>query len=843
MEFTFDLPEDAGRLEIKRSKDNVLNAFLSVNNPKKNGEIKRTSFTIAPRTTPTLDNMRAAIDCLKLDNSSKNKIIPLVTSALVEYFTSREEEEGDRQEEEVADWERNADEYKNPNVAAGRIRFVLNLPVKMMPSREARGEATKIVYKHLLSNGRFFFYPIQRLCFWFDSTSKLLFELNDDKFRSFASDRLGVNPEDKAFKWFLSGAEVRIAEHAEHAEPRRFTYFDEARSVLYVNNKPGRMLKIDGGDQIQEVDNGTDNIVFLWQDEWSPFEYTSEPQDNLRRDLIFSKFSLSEEETNLTLDELSVLLDSYIQCLFFRTIVLHRPILAAVGPFGSGKSISLLLIGIALFGPKFPVLGLEGQKEDGAIAYITNNVFGVFDNADERISWLPDMLARIATGMSIPRRKLYRTNTLVNYWVDLILGITARSTPWARPDVVSRLLLLRFKQPLRNMNENVLRLAVLNSRSELLSEFIWNANLRIRRLKLNASKSFPSHSRLAGFYEFGMKTSGSQELFNRAFLKVVGAQEVLSQEQEEALVTVLQKWLDAQRALPSLQESKERWTDKKVTSVLLTSLLKVAKESELDLGIAGKNPAQQLGQHLKQNRAMLASVGIIFKTEHTRSGTSYEFRLNSGSKSEDSSQDSGNREGDVGGDSGEKNPQENPSQMSQESPQKESTASQACRKDRTAPDDYEDQGITPNQDRNGKQSDDKTAAGGDLGNDSEIKSSVLQNKVLGAGEPAVTAVTNVTTYEDKVSVIAKEDVASEGARSSPPSDLSKVENGHWVRIRDSWVIQCDACHQFHGDKQEALDEHREKCPGIYCPKCNTNYGAPSLLAEHNRVLHAKREMS
>jgi hypothetical protein len=110
--------------------------------------------------------------------------------------------------------------------------------------------------------------------------------------------------------------------------------------VLYVNNKPGRMLRIDGGEP-EEVDNGQDGVIFLWDDKWQPWDYDrAESSQDLWRELVYSRFSLdnNRQEDAPTLDELCALLDAYVQTIFFREKVPHRPILAHIGPFGSGKT-------------------------------------------------------------------------------------------------------------------------------------------------------------------------------------------------------------------------------------------------------------------------------------------------------------------------------------------------------------------------------------------------------------------------------------------------------------------------------------------------------------------------
>ena len=84
------------------------------------------------------------------------------------------------------------------------------------------------------------------------------------------------------------------------------------------------------------------------------------------------------------------------------------------GEKGSGKTSALRKWLKLLFGPAGEVSSLEREKPDGFIAAVTSQPVAVFDNVDEKIAWLADYLAQLATGISITRRRLYTTNEAVN---------------------------------------------------------------------------------------------------------------------------------------------------------------------------------------------------------------------------------------------------------------------------------------------------------------------------------------------------------------------------------------------------------------------------------------------
>ncbi|MGH2639727.1 MAG: hypothetical protein ACRDF4_10700, partial [Rhabdochlamydiaceae bacterium] len=333
------------------------------------------------------------------------------------------------------------------------------------------------------------------------------------------------------------------------------------------------------------------------------------------RKLIYERHSLDASlKDNLSIDDLSVLLDAYIGSILFRTIVLHRPLLAYVGPWGSGKTEMQRYIGICFFGKNFDVLGLQEAKQDAAIAYVTSSTYGVFDNADERIKWLPDLLARISTGQRIPLRKLYTTNELVKHKADCVLGLTARTTPWARPDIISRLLLVKFKQPPEGkyVDEKKHRQAIIDNRQSLISEILVKAKNAIKRLKDTDGKDYDSPTRLAGFYSFGIRINENTESFVSAFNKALLLQNSLAAEEEEVLVTILRKWIDAEKGSKDVQGALLEWTKEVTTAELYAQLVQVAKNENIELGI---KTAPVLGRRIKENEAMLQVEGILFQSK------------------------------------------------------------------------------------------------------------------------------------------------------------------------------------------------------------------------------------
>ena len=80
-----------------------------------------------------------------------------------------------------------------------------------------------------------------------------------------------------------------------------------------------------------------------------------------------------------------------------------------------------------LYGPAFEVEGVTRDGEADFYVSITHSPFCAFDNVDQRIPWLEDAIARLATGMKITKKVLYTTNDQATYRPHCFLAFTART--------------------------------------------------------------------------------------------------------------------------------------------------------------------------------------------------------------------------------------------------------------------------------------------------------------------------------------------------------------------------------------------------------------------------------
>jgi len=536
---------------------------------------------------------------------------------------------------QIDEWAIDFQDFKDIDVARMDIGEKLSTSDRDVLPRHKYVDATVIAYKYFYANGSFYWNPLCREVYWFDGDLKVLFIVDSEAFKTLCSNRLAVNQADIAFKWIVSGIRDRISGFAKHVEPKRFSYYDSESKTLFFNHKPGRVLRLDG-ENILEVDNG-DPILFLWDDSCESVDPVYDTQ-GLLNSLLLSKLSLDTDGCDLKIAEVVIIVDKLLQGILFRSIIPARPVSAFVGPQGSGKTIYAVLLGLLLFGKRFAVLGIEAQKPDGAIAYVTNNVYGVLDNADEPIFWLPDLIARISTGMSIPRRKLYTTNELVNYPTDIFLAITARQTPWARPDVVDRLFLFPTKRPEEFFDEDDLKRNILCNRSKLIGELLTRANSVVHRLRNNSDTVNNSPMRLSAFYNFAVRTSDDPATVGTILRKMISTQEDLSLEQSEAFVTLLKKWIDSKIGGQTTLSNDVKWINEMSPSVVFAELFKYAKDNSFNFKV--ETPLS-LGHILKAHINTLRISDIIFQKSRENKGIKWKFGVKEPKKEDDKQQPSG----------------------------------------------------------------------------------------------------------------------------------------------------------------------------------------------------------
>ena len=254
----------------------------------------------------------------------------------------------------------------------------------------------------------------------------------------------GINATEPLFKFVIEEIYQHAIRYGDSTTVHHFSHLkisEGGQATLYIAAAGNRMVRINR-DTTEYVSNGTDGVMFISTVENAPGDIPLEEdcKSHLLDSLILDKVPFSTD--NLLIEESRFLLKCWIFMLFYRELLPHKPILALIGSMGSGKTTTMQIIGELLFGTSWDVTPVS-RKEGDFDTLMSNKILVVLDNLDEKIGWINDKLAVLATGGKISKRLFYTTNRMVEYPIIACVGITSRTPHFRRNDVADRLLILK----------------------------------------------------------------------------------------------------------------------------------------------------------------------------------------------------------------------------------------------------------------------------------------------------------------------------------------------------------------------------------------------------------------
>ena len=408
-------------------------------------------------------------------------------------------------------------------------------------NRESRHRAIsrQFIDEGILRNG--YLINADGLGYYFDEASHTVCDLEGFEMRALLNRKYKINQTETFYKFLIEDLKVEVHTDAVRAQVSTFSRYDPKTNLMFMDLGNGRMLKMDGRE-INEVNNGTDGVLFVPTPISSPWTWLPNDKGEYLHDILIKSLNFSAGEGSPhTPEQQALLLKVWLISIAFESVQPTKPLALALGPAGSGKSSMFRRIGKMLYGPAFEMDGIRKEGESDFFVATTNNPFCAFDNADRYIPWLEDALATSATGMKITKKILYTTNESISYIPKAFIALTARTPHFRRDDVSERMIPFRLERLTVKEAEFELLQAVVDHRNQLMSEYCRLLNAAVAVVD---AKPWDAGLRIADFGSMAMRIGaglGCSEQVAEILLALQTSQKMFATEEND-LVNLIELW-------------------------------------------------------------------------------------------------------------------------------------------------------------------------------------------------------------------------------------------------------------------------------------------------------------
>lgn len=368
-----------------------------------------------------------------------------------------------------------------------------------------KDKIAELIISELLNLGKL--YKANNLYYIFLKEDKRLICISDEPLELKALfTKWGINASENLYKYILNELYVYCISHAEQVDIHRFAYFNPKTFFLYLYNGKKEILKI-SSNKIEIIENGDDGVMFMELNNYEPFKIVEfDNKIDYVEKYLTDNLNIDKDASMLNLKTQNTLAKIWFYSLFFESILKTKPIFAAIGNKGSGKTTFLRRVGQILFGKKFDVTSVGNDCKD-IDTIITNNYYVVIDNLDNPTKALNDTLARIATGQVIKKRKLFTTNVELEFEVKCFVALTSRTPQFTRDDVADRLICIYLERFGLFQDENNLCRKVMDNRDKIFSFIVAKLQKIIKKLENKQNEEYKVDFRMADFAVFALKIS------------------------------------------------------------------------------------------------------------------------------------------------------------------------------------------------------------------------------------------------------------------------------------------------------------------------------------------------
>lgn len=479
-----------------------------------------------------------------------------------------------------------------------------------------REEASRISLNYLNLIGKVMYDEEGKCPYYFLFHSSRLMRVEEDEFQAWVSSTIGINTANPMFKYVLGALNTYSLDTSVRITPHSFSFYNEDNKALYLNNGTRGVIKVTE-KRIEYTKNGVDGEYFIWNSSLAPVEPRhGKTTSGYIKKFITNNFSLVSSNSKIH-NMAEIVVKAVLLSVLFADILSGLPILIFKGPQGTGKTTSAWLIGGALFGKGFNVIGYRQDKEDGVVAYFSRTKYGVIDNVSKdpgiySKGWLNDFLARTSTKQGLPMRKLYTTNGLVTQVISSVVAVTTINAEFSKADVLDRALIFYTLRPQNFRDENRIKSDLLLHRSEIMWELLHLAQDTITNLK--KKRYFKSPVRMAGFYNFGLNTGVADMNTMDEAIREFSYKEK-KQSIDQRIVEILLKFIKDNGQMDL--NSRKMMSDYCTATELFEGMQNYGKRKKI---VMGQKNAISLGKWLSNNTDLLSEAGIDIEEKSSNRG-------------------------------------------------------------------------------------------------------------------------------------------------------------------------------------------------------------------------------
>jgi len=503
------------------------------------------------------------------------------------------------------------------NVANSIVSILDRIRIKKGPPQFVKvREVTATVLSYLREQGRFVMTPEpENKKFWYEHSTHKLFSCALPEWEGVLY-RTGMNLKESFYSQVNFALDKEIELVADRMQVHHKSYWDG--KVLWINFGGVEVYRLDG-QTITLTYNGAEDVLFDSFEHITAFDGLNlleipktSPWTLLTQNINFTK---KDKVTAAEAEQQEHMLRALIIAMNFLEAHPTKPLSLFLGPRGSGKTSACRRILRFFSGMDAEVLSLVADKPDSMRVSLENRRYLPFDNVEEcKAKWFPAELSKLATGISIELRTLFKTNESYIIRPSAFISLSAIEIPdifsgSGGEAVASRLLPFQTERLNKPVSEQFLQEQLEKNHSAMWAGMLEILNLCVASLNAHVSdRGREAEIRLADFDNFCYRLRDVPEEYLSYTLIGQGIRS-LSAKQTEAMnsnspfIKALQTWLDGFKEArlydPNLDPAKLHTA---------TTLNNILKPIAVSLGLEDQwrwKTGQQLSKHMEALEGLL----------------------------------------------------------------------------------------------------------------------------------------------------------------------------------------------------------------------------------------------